>query len=35
VCQLIIAAHGGHIQVENGPDGGAMFTFWIPFRKEV
>ena len=30
VCQLIIEAHGGHIQVENGPDGGAMFSFILP-----
>jgi signal transduction histidine kinase len=24
VCRSIIEAHGGHIRVENGPDGGAM-----------
>jgi len=35
VSRTIIEVHGGHIWVENCPDGGAMFTFWIPFRKEV
>jgi C4-dicarboxylate-specific signal transduction histidine kinase len=35
VSRTIIEIHGGHIRVENCPDGGAMFTFWIPFRKEV
>jgi len=34
VCRLIIEAHGGHIWVENSPDGGAMFTIRIPFGKE-
>lgn len=33
VCQLIIEAHGGHIQVENGPDGGATFSFILPVDK--
>ncbi|MBW1819923.1 MAG: PAS domain S-box protein [Deltaproteobacteria bacterium] len=35
VSRSIIEAHGGHIWVENCPEGGAMFTFQIPFGKEV
>jgi C4-dicarboxylate-specific signal transduction histidine kinase len=35
VCRSIIQAHDGQIRVENSPDGGAMFTFWIPFGKEM
>ena len=35
VCRSIIEVHGGHIGVENGPDGGAMFKFYLPFGKEM
>jgi signal transduction histidine kinase len=29
-CRLAIEAHGGKIWVENGPEGGAAFTFTLP-----
>jgi PAS domain S-box-containing protein len=34
VCRSIIEAHGGHIRVENCPDGGAMFSFILPVDKK-
>jgi PAS domain S-box-containing protein len=33
VCRTIIEIHGGHIWAENCPDGGTMFTFWLPVDK--
>lgn len=30
ICQAIVAAHGGKLRVENGPDGGARVTFTLP-----
>jgi two-component system sensor histidine kinase KdpD len=32
ICKAIVEAHGGHISAENGPDGGARFTFTLPVR---
>ncbi len=32
IAQQIVAAHGGTIQVENVPEGGAVFTFRLPWR---
>jgi len=32
IAQQIVAAHGGTIQVENAPEGGAVFTFRLPWR---
>ncbi|PLS79498.1 MAG: hypothetical protein CYG59_12735 [Chloroflexi bacterium] len=29
-CKLAVAAHGGKIWVEDGPDGGAVFRFTLP-----
>lgn len=30
ICQAIVTAHGGTIQVENNPEGGAKFTVFLP-----
>jgi hypothetical protein len=30
ICRSIAEAHGGQIQAENGPDGGAVFTLVLP-----
>ena len=35
VCQSIIHAHGGRISAENGENGGARFTFFLPLQREV
>jgi len=35
ICRSIIEAHGGRLQAENRPDGGALFTIWLPLAKEV
>jgi len=32
LCQQIIRAHGGEIQVANGPEGGAQFSFTLPLE---
>lgn len=31
ICRTIIEAHGGRIEAGNRPDGGAVFTFTLPF----
>lgn len=31
ICQSIIKEHGGRIEAENSPEGGATFRFYIPF----
>lgn len=30
ICNSIIKAHGGKISAANRPEGGAVFTFWLP-----
>ena len=35
ICREIIHAHGGRIWAENNPDGGAIFVFEIPIRREA
>jgi PAS domain S-box-containing protein len=35
ISRSIIEAHGGRIRAENCPEGGGMFTFWIPIGKDV
>ena len=34
VCKAIILAHGGKIEVENQPEGGACFRFRLPMKEE-
>lgn len=34
VCQSIIAAHGGTLEAENSPSGGAIFRFDLPLKEE-
>lgn len=34
VCQKIIQAHGGHIEVDSRPGEGATFTIWLPAGEE-
>jgi len=33
ICRAIIEAHGGSIQAQNRPAGGAVFSFIIPQDK--
>jgi len=30
IANKVVEGHGGHIRVENGEDGGAVFTLWFP-----
>lgn len=34
VCKAIILAHGGEIEAENQPEGGACFRFRLPIKEE-
>ncbi|MGN0802870.1 MAG: ATP-binding protein, partial [Candidatus Faecivicinus sp.] len=34
VCKAIILAHGGGIEAENLPEGGACFRFRLPMKEE-
>ena len=34
VCKAIILAHGGKIEAENNPEGGACFRFSLPMKEE-
>lgn len=34
VCKAIIVAHGGNIEAENQPGGGACFRFRLPMKEE-
>jgi two-component system sensor histidine kinase KdpD len=33
ICRAIVEAHGGHIDVQNLPCGGAIFEFTVPLRR--
>ena len=35
VAQHIAALHGGSIQAENRPEGGARFTIWLPVQRRI
>jgi two-component system sensor histidine kinase KdpD len=35
ICRGIIEAHGGGIEVENRPGGGALFRLWLPLVGEM
>jgi len=35
IAQQIIAAHGGTIRVANAPNGGAMFSVYLPSRRKA
>ena len=35
ICQEIIKAHGGKIWAENNPDGGAIFSFLLPYEQKI
>lgn len=34
ICQGIVQAHGGHIQANNRPQGGAQFVVWLPYDAD-
>jgi signal transduction histidine kinase len=34
IAQQIITAHGGSIQAQNGPAGGAVFVMTLPLNRE-
>ncbi len=35
IAQQIITAHGGSIQAQNGPSGGALFAVALPLQKRL
>ena len=35
ICKEIIEAHNGKIWAENNPEGGATFSFVLPYKREV
>ncbi len=35
ICRAIIEAHGGEIQAQNRPQGGARFVFWVPLGEGI
>ena len=35
ICHEIVKAHGGKIWAENNPEGGATFSFVLPYQQEV
>ncbi len=34
LCQSIVEASGGNLRAKNIPEGGAMFTIWLPYEKK-
>jgi PAS domain S-box-containing protein len=34
ICYDIIQKHNGHIEVESEPDNGAVFTVWLPIKRQ-
>jgi len=35
VCARVVSNHGGHIWVEDGPDGGSAFCFTLSKQPEA
>ncbi len=35
IAQQIVTAHGGSLQAQNGPAGGAVLTMRLPLNREV
>jgi PAS domain S-box-containing protein len=35
ICKTIMEAHGGSIQADNAPDGGAVFRIYLPARRST
>ena len=35
ICRSIAAAHGGRIEAESGPDGGAVFRAILPAQQQL
>jgi len=35
ICKEIVEDHDGKIWAENNPDGGATFSFMLPYKQEV
>jgi len=34
IVQQIVTAHGGLVEVSNAPEGGAVFSLRLPWRKK-
>jgi signal transduction histidine kinase len=34
-CRLVVEQHGGEIWVSDAPDGGSVFTFWLPKTQNI